>query len=179
MTDRFPTAFQNLISITRKNQSKLSHHHHQSPPSHLITPHTWSSIPPISFVHQQPNLLSTPTSGSLQATSRNLQKYLQIVPLPHLQLTHPTMFLQRSAIAAARRAAVSPVMRRSFTSSIIRSMFILVCCIPKTIRPRVRKSLGLKLEKKMDCERMVWETHGLIVMVRRSRTTGRIERPKD
>ncbi|KAF5877451.1 putative cytochrome c subunit protein [Botrytis fragariae] len=30
------------------------------------------------------------------------------------------MFLQRSAIAAARRAAVSPVVRRSFSSSIIR-----------------------------------------------------------
>ncbi|TGO51248.1 hypothetical protein BOTNAR_0363g00090 [Botryotinia narcissicola] len=30
------------------------------------------------------------------------------------------MFLQRSAIADARRAAVSPVMRRSFSSSIIR-----------------------------------------------------------
>ncbi|RAL68579.1 hypothetical protein DID88_007299 [Monilinia fructigena] len=30
------------------------------------------------------------------------------------------MFLQRSAIAAARRAVVSPVVRRSFTSSVIR-----------------------------------------------------------
>lgn len=30
------------------------------------------------------------------------------------------MFLQRSAIAAARRAAVSPIIKRSFTSSIAR-----------------------------------------------------------
>jgi cytochrome c oxidase subunit 5b len=30
------------------------------------------------------------------------------------------MFLQRSAIAAARRAAISPIVKRSFTSSFVR-----------------------------------------------------------
>ena len=32
------------------------------------------------------------------------------------------MFLQRSAIAAARRAAVSPIIKRSFASSVVRRM---------------------------------------------------------
>jgi hypothetical protein len=40
----------------------------------------------------------------------------------HLQSSsiEATMFLQRSAIAAARRAAVSPIVKRSFTSSFVR-----------------------------------------------------------
>jgi hypothetical protein len=40
----------------------------------------------------------------------------------HLQSSsiEATMFLQRSAIAAARRAAISPIVKRSFTSSFVR-----------------------------------------------------------
>ncbi|KAA8567669.1 hypothetical protein EYC84_008142 [Monilinia fructicola] len=49
-----------------------------------------------------------------------ITEHLQIVPPFAPPIDTPTMFLQRSAIAAARRAAVSPVVRRSFTSSVIR-----------------------------------------------------------
>jgi hypothetical protein len=38
-------------------------------------------------------------------------------PLPPIAAA---MFLQRSAIAAARRAAVSPIIKRSFASSVVR-----------------------------------------------------------
>jgi hypothetical protein len=41
-----------------------------------------------------------------------------------------TMFLQRSAFAAARRAAVSPIVKRSFTSSIVRRKYN--CCYRAT-----------------------------------------------
>lgn len=47
---------------------------------------------------------------------------LYIQPTRNNQLTELTveMFLQRSAVAVARRAAVAPVLRRSFTTTLIR-----------------------------------------------------------
>jgi hypothetical protein len=44
-------------------------------------------------------------------------------PKARLTSIDAAMFLQRSAILAARRAAISPVVRRSFTTSFIRRTF--------------------------------------------------------
>ncbi|KIN04287.1 hypothetical protein OIDMADRAFT_159669 [Oidiodendron maius Zn] len=49
------------------------------------------------------------------------------------------MFLQRSAIAAARRAAVSPIIKRSFASSVVRRD-------PNTATPGT-SSVGTKIKK--------------------------------
>ncbi|PQE14685.1 cytochrome c oxidase subunit Vb protein [Rutstroemia sp. NJR-2017a BVV2] len=63
------------------------------------------------------------TSG---ITAVNLKNTKDEIVRPHLpstddQLTPPpTMFLQRSAIAAARRVAVTPAVRRSFATSMVR-----------------------------------------------------------
>lgn len=40
--------------------------------------------------------------------------------VPPFNTIEDAMFLQRSAIAAARRAAVSPVVKRSFATSFVR-----------------------------------------------------------
>jgi len=45
-------------------------------------------------------------------------KYRTIQPQKPIEAA---MFLQRSAVSAARRAAVSPIVKRSFTSSFVRS----------------------------------------------------------
>lgn len=63
---------------------------------------------------QQHHQINNP---SFRAPALRSNRPLRSSPQPPIA---NTMFLQRTAVAAARRAAVTPVMRRSFTASMLR-----------------------------------------------------------